>query len=356
MHMPPLKKFKPVEGNAHPQNPFVTGPPAVSSNGMHKTIMNGPTLSPQGQLPPPPHQRSQMANGVPPPPGLRSPPAPPAYSNGYTHYVGQQNEYNPNGQTVSHVSPQTINGVGGNSNKQINPGWSASYSPPQPPLPPQRTSQYPSSGSPYLNSFPRQPPSSSHATNNINSPSKAHTLTTPSQSNPQSRLHAFSPQPHPNGSPLQQPPPALQPPSHSPIKQQSSPPAQSALPPSSTPTAPPPLQQRGPSPPGLSPTKHSPPRPALPPGHGLATSTPVIPLVNKPPSSPQLQQRNPSPPGLSPTKHSPPRLPPSPGYGIAGTPVVPPVPHLEPSPGQQKQGFRAPIKTAMNGEVGENGH
>lgn len=347
--MPPLKKFKPVEGTAHPQNPFVTGSSPVGSNGMHKTIMNGPTLSPQGQLPPPPHQRNRMPNGIPPPPGLRSPPAPPAYSNGYTHYVGQQNGYNPKAEIFSHISPPTINGAGGNSNKQTDHGWSASYSPPQPPAPPYQTSQYPSSGSPYLNSFPRQNPSSSHTTNKQSSPSKANTITTPSQSNQSSSLPTFSPHPHRDGSPLQQLPPVLQPPSHSPIKQQSSPPAQPTLPPSSTPTAPPPLQQRGPSPPGLSPTKHSPPRPAPPPGHDLGASAPVIHPVSKRSSSPQLQQQDSSPPGLSPTKHSPPRLPPSPGYGIAGTPVVPPVPLLEPSPGQQ-QGFRAPIKSTVNGE------
>ena len=323
---------------------------------MHKTIMNGPTLSPQGQLPPASHQRNHMPNGVPPPPGLRSPTAPPAYANGYTHHVGQQNGYTASARVFSHISPPTINsagqminGAGHDSNKQINPGWSATYSPPHRSLPPHQTSQYSSSGSPYLNSFPRQPPSFSNATSSTNSPSNPQNPATP-QSNKQPGLPTFLPLIDSNGSPLQQLPPILQPPSHSPVKQQSSPPTQHTLPPSSSPTAPPSLHKRGPSPPGLSPTKHSPPRPAPPPSHGLAASTPVMPPTAKPTSSPQLQQRDPSPPGLSPTKHSPPR--PS-GHGMAGTPVIPPVAHLEPRPGQA--GFRGLSKEQASVGVGEGG-
>ena len=225
--MPPLKKFKSGEGNAHSPNPFAPGHHPIGSNGMHETIMNGPTLSPQGQLPPPSHQRNQMPNGA-PPPGLRSPLGPPAYSKGYNQYVGQQNGYNSNLQRFSHIEPPSmtrdepiVNGAGGEINKQTNPGLSASSSLSQPPLPQYQTSQYPPSGSPYLNSFPRQLPSSSHAIHNTSSPS---------QSNHQPTLPTFSPQLHSNGSPLQQPP------SHSPIKQQSSPPPQPTLNPYSTPT------------------------------------------------------------------------------------------------------------------------
>ena len=350
--MPPLKKFRPVDGNTHPANPFAPGPSPVSENKMHKMIMNGPTLSPQGQVPPPSQQRSQVSHGIPPPPGLRSPPAPAAYSNGYTHHVGQQNGYKLDAQISSRALPPGINGVGENGSKQTNPGWSASYSPPQPHLPPHQTPQYPPSGSPYLNSIPRQPPSTPHATNNVGSPSKPHTLKSPLESNQQPSLPSFPTHSHSNGSPLQQPSPIFQPPAHSPIKQQSSPPPQPPLPPSSSPTAPPSLQKRGPSPPGLSPTKHSSPRPAPPPGHDLAASKPVMSPVIQPLSSPRFQQRNPSSPGLSPTKHSPPRPAPLPGHGVTGTPIMPPV-ALEPSPGQA--GFQGPSKEKAGAVVEQNG-
>ncbi len=351
--MPPLKKFKPVDGNTHLANPFALGPSPVSPNDMHKMIMKGPTLSPQGQIQPPSQQRNQMPNGLPPPPGLRSPPAPAAYSNGYTHHVGQQNGYKHNAQIFSHVSPSGVNGAGENSNKQTNTAWSASYSPPQPHLTPHSTSQYHSSGSPYLNSIPRQTPSTPHATNNISSPSKPHTFTSPLESNQQPSLPNFPPHSHTNDSPLQQPRPILQPPSHSPIKQQSSPPPQPVLPPSSSPTAPPSLLKRGPSPPGLSPTKHSSPRPAPPPGHDLAASKPIMSPITQPSSSPQLHQRNFSSPGLSPTKHNPPKPAPLLGHGVAGQPIMPPV-ALEPSPGLA--GFQGPSKEKAGAVAGQNGH
>ncbi|KAL8650275.1 MAG: hypothetical protein Q9226_005210 [Calogaya cf. arnoldii] len=86
--LPPMKKFKPVE--IHPST--ATSPHAAYPNtvhqGMHQTFMNGPTLSPQGQMP---NQHGHHLSQPVPPPRLRSPPGPPAYTNGYANHVTLHN-------------------------------------------------------------------------------------------------------------------------------------------------------------------------------------------------------------------------------------------------------------------------
>ena len=70
-----MKKFKSV---LH-QTPQQTGS-LMNRNAMHQLLMNGPTLSPQGQVP------SSETNSH-RPPGLASPPRPAAHANGYNSQV-----------------------------------------------------------------------------------------------------------------------------------------------------------------------------------------------------------------------------------------------------------------------------
>lgn len=282
--MPPLKKFKPVEGNAHALSPHTARRAHGIQDGMYKTMMDGPTLSPEGQISQRAYQNGNTTHAGQPPPGLRSPPGPPAYSNGYTSHTANQNGHR---QAPSRSPPLVSNGTHQSSDKIPTTGWSASYSPPQTAQTPPPTKEPSLSQNPYLNSFDRrQRPGSSHSTDNLPSPIK----NGPSLSPPQSKaLPVFPPTPTTNGVGKSQPPRA-----HSPVKQQSSP-------------LMPPMQ--------------------------LPSSSPI----NHPP----LHNNAPSSPGLSPTKHSPPRTK---SHDIVGTPVLPPVPSLEPSGGQQD--FRPPTKTA----------
>ena len=244
-NMPPLKKFKPVESHTHSPNPLALPRSQAVQDGMHKTMMNGPTLSPQGQILPLAHQ-----NGVPaaqPPPGLQSPPGPPAYSNGYTHVVKHQK----GNQARSSSPPPLTNGTPQNIEKPST-GWSARYSPQEPAQTLQRP-QPPSPQNPFHNSFDRQPPGS-HLTSKISSPIKNRPSLSPPQSIGNTAVPTFPPTPIINGVGISQHPPA-----HSPVKQ-SSPPMPSIRQPSSSPIIHPPLLQNAPSSPGFSPTKKSPPR------------------------------------------------------------------------------------------------
>lgn len=280
--MPPLKKFKPVEGNAHAQNPFTARRTHGIPAGMHKTMMNGPTLSPEGQISQRAYQNGITAQAGQPPPGLRSPAAPPAYSNGYTSHTANQNGHI---QAPSSSPPSVPNGIHQSSNEPPATGWSASYSLPQTAQTPQQPKEPSPFQNPYLNSFDRQRPGSSHSNHNLPSPIE----NGPSLSPPQSKaLPVFPPTPTTNGVGNSQPPR-----SRSPVKQQSSP-------------LMPPIQ--------------------------LPSSSPI--------NHPSLQKNAPSS-GLSPTKHSPPRAK---SHDVVGTPVLPPVPSLEPS-GEQLN-FGAPTKTA----------
>lgn len=281
--MPPLKKFKPVESNAQASTPFSARRTHGISDGMHNTIMSGPTLSPEGQMPQRAYQNGTTTQAGQPPPGLRSPPGAPAYSNGYTSHHANQSGHR---QAPSSSPTLVPNGTHQSNNQPPTTGRSASYLSPGTDQTPQQPKEHSPSQNPYLNSFDRQRPSSSHLTHNLPSPIKNR----PSLSPPQTKaLPVFPPTPSTNGAGTSQVRRSL-----SPVKQQSSP-------------LMPPLQ--------------------------LPSSSPI--------NHPSLQNNARSSPGLSPTKQSPPRTK---SHDIIGTPVLPPVPSLEPS-GEQ-QGFRAPTKTA----------
>ncbi|KAF6221044.1 hypothetical protein HO133_002725 [Letharia lupina] len=304
--LPPSKKFKPVvdSNNHHRPNAHNPRAPHNGQNGMHAAVMNGPTLSPQGQLP---RQSIYAGNqeesfftrrAYPdaPPPGLRSPPGPPAYANGYNNHVTPHNGY------VPQLPPQAFqsldaNGAYQSSHQPHNVGWSARYTPTQQPQHAEAYGPPPPSQNPFTNSFDRQTPSASHSTHNVPSPDKNGPSLSPPQNSPPlyNPPHHHSPQhptPHTNGASPNQPLPATGPPAFSPTKQQSPAAASKKMqPPSSSPVAhQPPLQSNAPSSPGLSPTKHSPPRAA--PGLGVAGTPAVIPPVAQLSPSPMQQSLN----------------------------------------------------------------
>lgn len=300
--LPPSKKFKPVHSNNHhPQNAYQPRASQNGQNGMHASVMNGPTLSPQGQLP----RQSVYAGNQEesfftrraypeaPPPGLRSPPGPPAYANGYNNHASSPNGY------VSQLSPQAFqspyaNGAYQGSQQNQNVGWSARYTSPQQS---QHTPAYgppPPSQNPFTTTLDRQRPPSSHSTHNVPSPVKnGPSLSPPQHGPPQyNPPHQQSPQyqtPHTNGTLPSQPLAAAGLPALSPVKHQSPPAASHTiqLPPSSPVTQKPPLQNNAPSSPGLSPTKQIPPRAA--PGHGVAGTPAVLPPVAQLAPSPMQQ-------------------------------------------------------------------
>lgn len=287
--MPPIKKFKSPVINPHASDPFA---PYVGQDDMHRTMMNGPTLAPPGQVSPMAYQNGHGAQATQPPPGLRSPPPPQVYSNGYINATNQ------NGHVQAHSSspPQAPNGASPNNNTSPNPGWSARYSHNEP----SNTSQLPQHSnhcpSPYHNSFDRQRPGSSHSTHNLSSPMKNHPSLPPTPSNNSPLPPLFPPTPPANGIETSPHPPS----SYSPVKQQSSPPRPAPKLPSSSPISHPPLH---------------------------------------------LQQNPPSSPGLSPTKHSPPRAPyKSTSFDVLDAPLLPPGPSLEPNGGGLQQGYDAPVK------------
>ncbi|MCJ1430282.1 hypothetical protein MMC29_008199, partial [Sticta canariensis] len=113
-NMPPLKKFKPVEGNAHALSPRTARRAHGIQDGMYKTMMDGPTLSPEGQISQRAYQNGDTTQAAQPPPGLRSPPGPPAYSNGYTSHTANQNGHR---QAPSGSPPLVSNGTHQSNNK-----------------------------------------------------------------------------------------------------------------------------------------------------------------------------------------------------------------------------------------------
>lgn len=277
MSMPPMKKFKAVEVYSTATNPFASGRPPVAEAGMHDIVMNGPTLSPQGQVSPAPHQNGVTTQSPAPPPGLRSPPVHAAYQNGYTQHIQQKKEN-------SYQSPkQTSDSLQGASNgaheKSPRIGWSARYPSHETP---QSLLHKPSSHSPFLGSSDSQLPSASHSIDKNPSPSRNR----PSLSPPPSIGNAsFAQTPITNGVWSHHLPSPVQPQSLSPVKHQSSPTVPAAQSLSSSPTIHPTLPQNAPSSPGFSPTKHSPPRlsksneisatPILPPVKSLSPSAPL---------------------------------------------------------------------------------
>lgn len=253
--LPPLKKFKPAV-DVH--SPLM---PPSSQDGMHRAILNGPTLAPQGQ--------TQTV----PPPGLQAPLAPPAYTNGYIHNVGQQDNHAHQGQAALPAYGSNSHLVNGNGQiNNVNGAHHAVHQTPQRPPLQTQTKQ-----NPYLNTFDRQRSASSHATSNIPPIKK-----TPVQAS-SSFNHENTPRlsPYTNGvMPSSTNLPAALPP---PVKQQTSPPPPALHPSSSSPINGPVLHNDTPSSPGFSPTKQSPPRarpsldlmnaPILPPISDLAPTS-----------------------------------------------------------------------------------
>ncbi|KAL2048982.1 hypothetical protein ABVK25_010734 [Lepraria finkii] len=313
-HLPPTKMFKPVDGSRQASNPHLPQQPhngQNGQNGMHATVMNGPTLSPQGQVP---HaiysgnqeesffSRRQYPNAPQPPPGLRSPPGPPAYANGYTHHTQHMNGNVYNNAHVpqlpqqnfqspeSYPSPYAANGSYGSHQPQ-NVGWSARYTPPHQ-AHPQQAHGPPPSQNPFANSFDRQRPASSHSPSTVPSPVKnGPSLSPPQHSLPEYNLTYQTPHinqtPYANGNSPHQALPPTGPPAYSPVKHPSppsvAPPAKH--PPSSSPIAhQPPLQNNAPASPGFSPTKHSPAHQPAP-GYGMASNpTVLLPAPQRSPS------------------------------------------------------------------------
>lgn len=325
-HLPPTKMFKPADSSRQASNTYLPQLPRSgqnAQNGMHATVMNGPTLSPQGQVPRAVYSgnqedsffsRRQYPNAPQPPPGLQSPRGPPIHANGYPHHTQHTNSNGLNNAYVpqlphqafqspqSYPSPYAANGSYGSHQPQ-NVGWSARYTPPHQAHPQRAYGPPPPSQNPFVNSFDRQRPSSSHSPNNVSSPVKKG----PSLSPPQHSLAAHSSTyqtphvnqtPYANGNSPHQPLPPTGPPAYSPVKH--------------------------PSPPSVAPpAKHSP------------SSSPIA-------HQPHLQNNAPASPGLSPTKHSPAHQPQS-AHGMASTPaVLPPAPQLLPSP---RQSFDGAVKS-----------
>lgn len=292
--MPPMKKYKLTNSVPMAPNPSLPRPQQnghIGQNGMHATVMNGPTLSPQGQVQSRTPQSIRTGNHG--PPGLKSPPGAPAYANGYTHHANS-NGYVPQLPPQAFQSPYVNNGPYQNNPQPQNVGWSARYTAPQQPQYQQSFGPPPPSQNPFSNSFERQRPPSSHSTHNVPSPIKNN----PALSPPQSNSSTFSPvsyqTPHANGVSYHQPFPAT---GLSPVKQQSPPQAPPIHhPPVSSPvTYQPPLQPNGPSSPGFSPTKHSPPRHS-PSAHGTPAVLPPAPQLSPSPMQhPDAAERGVSP-------------------------------------------------------------
>ncbi|KAI9839944.1 MAG: hypothetical protein M1819_000136 [Sarea resinae] len=231
----------------------VTSTSSYGGNANPSGIMNGPSLSPHGQSPGPP---------------------------GVTNGVGVYPTSTPNGTT--HLPPSTLFGLpNGNPSRPSTSGdgiphfnsslsnngvkWYDNEDP---------HGNTPSRAqNPFLDSLDRQRPSSSHSVPDLPSPIKNQHSMSPAARNKDVGPLAFPGPGSPNGTFV---PPAAQPPSHSPMKHSSSP-----------------IQMRFSSP------------SAIPPASS----------------------------GISPIKHSPPR--PGSGYGISGTPILPPIASLSPSPSQQ---------------------
>ncbi|KAL9121614.1 MAG: hypothetical protein Q9187_001830 [Circinaria calcarea] len=271
--LPPIKKFRHV---ALPRSNNATnpdhGPNANQLTDMHKSIMNGPTLSPHGQHPP----HTNTGNGQ-SPPGLAWPPRPPAYTNGHKTHTTMFDR---------HVAqPHHTFRADGSDSAQDHITRDASSTAP-------RTSEHGSgfsnlpSQDPFLNSFDRQRPSSSHSTHNLPSPMKNRPSMSPTQGNPDVGALAFPRGTFANGHLPTSRPSATHPSAYNPPTKQlnSSPPAPSTLLPSSSPIMPPPTQQHRASLSGLSPSKHSPPRPVS--SHSMS-GTPIMPPVTNLEPSPQ---------------------------------------------------------------------
>lgn len=275
--------------------------------------MNGPQLSPQGQVPRSIYAGNQedsfYSRRPSHPETSRHSPGPsaatPGYANGhgYNPYANQNgySGYVPQLPANAFQSPYAGNAPHGAHQPQ-NVGWSARYTPPHQAPYGQPYGQPPPSTNPYVNSFDRQRPGSSHSTKNVLSPIKNGPSLSPPQHSPAAlnTQHYQTPQAnqasysknstYTNGASPHQPIPPTGPPAYSPVKQQSPPAPLSAMHqlPSSSPVAhQPPLKNNAPASPGFSPTKHSPPHHAP----AIATSTLTV-LQPAPQLAPSPMQQN----------------------------------------------------------------
>ena len=279
--LPPSKKFRHV---SVPRTSNGSGIPNTKKvNGMHNSIMNGPTLSPHGQVP----QLDHHGTGNSPPPGLASPIRSIKSMNGVNHQRQTTNGHPPQ----PHTTPPRYNGI---PNSQNQPTTDAAESAHSDRYPPYYSAQVPTSN-PFLNSFERQPPSVSHSTQHLPSPMKNRPSMSPTQGNRNAGSLTYSNSTTPSGQ------------------------ANVSLPSVSHPAAyNPPSKQLNSSPP--------------PPANSLHSSSPIMP--------PPTHQQQASLSGISPLKNSPPRPPSS--HGVSMTPIIPPAANLEPSP--QIQNLSVPIK------------
>ncbi|KAI9881038.1 MAG: hypothetical protein M1830_008920 [Pleopsidium flavum] len=298
---PSPKRFKHVEIHSEASPPRYIGQSTNGQSGLLRSIMDGPTLSPQGQLPMPSlGQNGHVSPPTHPPPGLASPPGSQPTSNGYRQYH-EDAPFTHQRAPSSHLMAENVNAVVHHGHSSPGVAWLTGGAPPQ--HRPETTGNLPRPATayapqnPFLNSFDRQRPSSSHSNHsnhNLPSPIKNRPSMSPTQGGKDVGPIAF-PQPgSPSGS---------FPPPHA---------AQNTV---------------------LSPTKHSSPPVGL-----LHSSSPV--------TNPPLPAS-----AFSPTKHSPPR--PSSNHGMAGTHVMPPVTSLSPSPRQQD--FTPPHKVGTFQQARTNG-
>ena len=259
---------------------------------MHQSIMNGPTLSPQGQM-----TGTHGVNGShQPPPGLVSSSYGSTYANGYYQHPQANQKVHLSQPRQPQSLPESFQGTSSSASASSN-GQGAHHNPSGNEANYHQTHNTHSSQNPFYNSFQLQRPVSSHSTQGVPSPMKNRPSMSPTQGNMKV-------------GPLAYPPP-------------SSSPNTNGLSPYRSSTAAHPMGYGG----------HTPSHSTTPARSFGSSSSPII-----PPPSTQSQE---SSAGMSPLKHSPPR--PASSYGISGTPVMPPAAHLFPSP-QLQQNLHAPVK------------
>lgn len=317
--LPPTKSFKAVDGSRQIQYPHSRT--ALNGygghNGTHATVMSGPTLSPQGQVPRSMYTGNQEGRlfskksspeSNQPITSLRSPPGPMSNINGYSQQINHKNSNSYNTTTYApQLPPQTFQAsYSGNSHHSShqpqNVGWSARYTPPQQGHAQQAHGPPPPSPNPFTNSFDRQRPSSSHSVHNVPSPIKSAPCLSPPQQHPSMYSAPPYQMPHgnhasyANGVSSPQPLSTTSPPAYSPTKQRS--PPNTALPPKQSPFSSPvthqsPLHSNTRTSPGFSPTKHSPPHQQLPPSHSIPNAPAVLPPAPQLSPSPMQQTFSP---------------------------------------------------------------
>ena len=296
--LPPSKKYKPVNSMprvSSPHAPRMQANGLYGRDGMHATVMNPPTLSPQGQLPHKLNAGAHQGNSYSHqtyPEGTSSAssrsPANPTHNYGYSTH-SDANGYVPQLPLQAYHSPHAANGTQQNHHPAHNVGWSARYSPPKHPQHQQNMNAQPPPLSHFINSFERQPPSDPKPIPNIPTPLHNGFLGSPTRPSPSVLDSQKQHTPQVNGVSPHQGLSPNGPPVPSPVKQ-----------------SPPPATQKSPN--------HT---------HRLSSS----PVANQPPLKASISAS----PGYSPTKHSPPR-PPPPMKSSPVASVLPPAPQLSPSP------------------------